>query len=145
MNAMPGGRGDGSSMRASDADRDRVLAELSQHFQAGRLTADELDERNGRALSARTLGELDALLSDLPALNEQRPFGPTPATVKRGGFLRNAPPAALIAPALVVAGVLALVLTVLGHGVGHVVVAPVVIVLVLVRLLGGGGRRRRRF
>jgi hypothetical protein len=35
---------------------DRVLAELSEHFQAGRLTAEELDERSGRALQARTVG-----------------------------------------------------------------------------------------
>lgn len=144
MSAMPGGPVPGSSMRASDADRDRVLAELSQHYQAGRLTADELDERNGRALSARTMGDLEPLLSDLPSLHEPRPFGPAPAAMTRGGGLRRVPPAALIGPALVVAGVIALLITVLGHGTGHVVFAPVVIVLVLARVLGGG-RRRRRF
>ena len=53
-------------MRAADADRDGVLAALSEHFQAGRLTSAELDERIGRALSARTLDELDALTADLP-------------------------------------------------------------------------------
>jgi len=36
-------------LRASDADRDAVLALLSEHFQAGRLTAGELDERSGQA------------------------------------------------------------------------------------------------
>jgi hypothetical protein len=56
-----------AAMRASDADRDAVLADLSEHFQAGRLTAAELDERTGQALAARTWGELSELLVDLPA------------------------------------------------------------------------------
>jgi len=56
-----------ADMRASDADRDAVLSELSEQFQAGRLTAAELDERAGQALAARTWGELRDLLRDLPA------------------------------------------------------------------------------
>ncbi len=56
-----------AQMKASDADRDAVLSDLSVHFQAGRLTAGELDERTGRALAARTWGELRDLLADLPA------------------------------------------------------------------------------
>jgi hypothetical protein len=39
---------------------------LRDHAVAGRLTPDELDERSGRAFGAHTLGELDALLADLP-------------------------------------------------------------------------------
>ncbi len=54
-------------LRISDADRDAVVAELSEHFQAGRLTIDELEERTGRAISARTGNDLDGLLADLPA------------------------------------------------------------------------------
>lgn len=45
-------------LRVSDADRDRALAELSQAFQAGRITADEFDERSGQALHSRTGKEL---------------------------------------------------------------------------------------
>jgi hypothetical protein len=63
-------------MRASDADRDSVVADLGEHFQAGRLTAAELDERTGQALTARTYGELTELLADLPAA---RPASPVPA------------------------------------------------------------------
>jgi hypothetical protein len=54
------------SLRVSDADRDRALSELSEAFQAGRITAGELDQRSGRALSAQTGEELTALLADLP-------------------------------------------------------------------------------
>jgi hypothetical protein len=53
-------------LRVSDADREHALHELSGAFQAGRLTADEFDERSGQALNARTGKELTALLTDLP-------------------------------------------------------------------------------
>jgi hypothetical protein len=53
-------------LRVSDADRDRALRELSEAFGAGRITADEFDQRSGQALAARTGKELTALLADLP-------------------------------------------------------------------------------
>lgn len=55
------------AVRVSDADRDAALAELSEHFQAGRLTSPEFDERTGKALSARTGMDLAELTTDLPA------------------------------------------------------------------------------
>ncbi|MFC4564999.1 DUF1707 domain-containing protein [Nocardiopsis mangrovi] len=51
--------------RASHADRDRVVDLLRVAAGDGRLTADELDERLEAALSARTVGELAALTTDL--------------------------------------------------------------------------------
>lgn len=54
-------------IRAGDADRDEVVASLQRHYQAGRLTLEELEERTRRAMAARTLGELAALMTDLPA------------------------------------------------------------------------------
>jgi hypothetical protein len=56
-------------IRASDADRDRVTALLREHHAAGRLTVEEFGERMEQALDARTLGELDELLADLPAID----------------------------------------------------------------------------
>src|ERR1700691_3964317 len=53
-------------LRVCDADRDRALCELSEAFQAGRITADEFDQRSQQALAARTGKELTALLADLP-------------------------------------------------------------------------------
>jgi Domain of unknown function (DUF1707)/Cell wall-active antibiotics response 4TMS YvqF len=52
-------------LRASDADRDRVLALLAEAVSDGRITADEHSERVQRACSARTLGELAGLTADL--------------------------------------------------------------------------------
>ena len=66
MNAMTGNYLP-AQMKASDSDRDAVVSDLGEHFQAGRLTAEEFDERMGRALAARTWGELRDLLADLPA------------------------------------------------------------------------------
>jgi len=54
-------------MRASDDDRQRVLTALEHHTGAGRLTLDEFAERVEVVAAARTLGELAAVVSDLPA------------------------------------------------------------------------------
>jgi hypothetical protein len=53
-------------LRASDAERDAVASELGQHFQDGRLDQAEFDVRLGAAMAAKTRGDLDALLADLP-------------------------------------------------------------------------------
>jgi hypothetical protein len=55
-------------IRVSDEQRERVAQDLREHFAAGRLTEDELDERVQRAYAARTERELQALRADLPQL-----------------------------------------------------------------------------
>ncbi|MFF4878067.1 MULTISPECIES: DUF1707 domain-containing protein [unclassified Micromonospora] len=55
-------------LRASDDDRNRVVAELHRHTTAGRLTLDEFSDRVGAVWTARTLGDLAALTRDLPVL-----------------------------------------------------------------------------
>jgi hypothetical protein len=59
------------SLRVSDAERDVTLRTLGDHAAVGRLTLDELEERSGRALAAKTRGELAVLTSDLPAEGAQ--------------------------------------------------------------------------
>ena len=54
-------------LRASDADRERVVAALHRHTAAGRLSLDEFGERVSRALAAVTRGDLAAVTVDLPA------------------------------------------------------------------------------
>jgi hypothetical protein len=56
-----------SELRASDAERERVAERLRTAGGEGRLTAEELEERLGRAFSARTEAELEPLTADLPA------------------------------------------------------------------------------
>lgn len=80
------------NLRVSDADRDQALAELSAHFEAGRLTSAEFDERTGRALSARTGSDLATLVADLPVLPaaSEKPgadvAAPDDASPARGGW-----------------------------------------------------------
>ncbi|HEY7075032.1 MAG TPA: DUF1707 domain-containing protein [Solirubrobacteraceae bacterium] len=53
-------------LRASDAERERVAAFLRDQAAEGRLDADELDERVGKAYAAKTVRELQGLMADLP-------------------------------------------------------------------------------
>jgi Domain of unknown function (DUF1707) len=63
---------DDSDLRASDEQRDRAAAEIREHFAAGRLSDDELSDRVQAAYAARTVGELNAVLADLPKLPATR-------------------------------------------------------------------------
>jgi hypothetical protein len=56
-------------IRASDADRDRAAEALREHHATGRLTVEEFQERLDRIYAAKTLGELDAVMADLPAID----------------------------------------------------------------------------
>lgn len=61
-------------LRASDAERDAVIAQLRRHAADGRLTMDEFEERVAEALAASTRGDLVPVLRELPPL----PPEPTP-------------------------------------------------------------------
>jgi hypothetical protein len=52
-------------LRASDVDRERVVALLSEALADGRLSHEEHSERMSAALAARTLGDLAGLTTDL--------------------------------------------------------------------------------
>jgi hypothetical protein len=88
------------SVRASDADRERVADQLRDHAGAGRLTTDELAGRLDVVYSARTVGELETVLHDLPG------EPPLPELVRRRAIARQAlvhrAGGALITDALVV-------------------------------------------
>jgi hypothetical protein len=56
------------SLRASDADREQVAQRLRHATAEGRLSGDELEERLDTVHPARTVGELEVLLADLPAI-----------------------------------------------------------------------------
>jgi hypothetical protein len=69
VTSRPGPR----DLRASDADRERVIALLNEAAGDGRLTLGEHSERVERAYAARTLGELAPLTADL-ALPSAQPI-----------------------------------------------------------------------
>lgn len=77
-------------LRAGDADRERVAAELRAHCAAGRLSLDELDERLAAAYAARTYGELRELTLDLPVHEHELPV-PASTTLGRPAARRRSP------------------------------------------------------
>lgn len=78
-------------LRASDADRERVVAVLGEALADGRLTMEEHSERTSRAYAARTLGELTGLTGDLipeeaqPILVDDRPVSVFFGRTRRDG------------------------------------------------------------
>jgi hypothetical protein len=57
---------DDRALRASDADRDRVAERLRQAAGDGRLSIAELQDRLDALYAAKTYGELDPVVADLP-------------------------------------------------------------------------------
>jgi hypothetical protein len=85
--------GDGS-LRAGNADRERVVAQLNAAFAEGRLDVGELDERVTAAYAAKTLGELVPLTADLP-VGRQRAQPAPPARRADRAPAPSGPPAAV--------------------------------------------------
>jgi hypothetical protein len=67
---------DRAQMLASTADRERAVEYLKAAFAEGRLGHEEYSARVGRALAARTFGDLDALTMDLPGARVPAPPAP---------------------------------------------------------------------
>src|SRR3954452_19508967 len=118
-----------SQIRASDAERERVVAFLRKHALEGRLDNEELEERIGLAYSARYVGDLERLIGDLP-----RPSAPArqrPAHVRHHRHRRHEP-----TPALIVAGIALLCVTGLPFAVMAGVVAMLAVIFALSMVLG---------
>ncbi|MFI8302221.1 DUF1707 domain-containing protein [Streptomyces sp. NPDC085927] len=61
-----------SELRVSDADRDRVADLLREALAEGRLSPDEHAERVEGVLAAKTAGELEVFVRDLPGAHQRR-------------------------------------------------------------------------
>jgi hypothetical protein len=72
-------------LRVGDSEREAVAAELREHYAQGRLTLEEFERRLDAALAAKTRGDLDRLIADLP--HAQPPGTPLPAS---GGWRGHA-------------------------------------------------------
>ena len=71
-------------LRASDAERERVVAFLREHALAGRLNDEELEERIGLAYAAVTVGDLERLIADLPRGHRPAPRRQCASPRRRG-------------------------------------------------------------
>ena len=94
-----------ATLRASDSDREHVTLRLKQAATEGRLAPEELEQRLEAALSARTYGELDAVLVDLPSLGRAVRTGARREQLEPG-WLRPTIAAAIAVPLMLAAAVL---------------------------------------
>jgi hypothetical protein len=148
-------------IRASDADREVVVATLREAFEAGRVTLEEFNERVSAAYESKTWGDLRRLTIDLPAQpilgSDVRgrhlppaaglprfPARPAPGT----GFVREPDPSQEEPPALrrrrpaAVLIPLAVWALLLLHSAGGAGVAfLVIVVFVLISIMSSIGRR----
>jgi len=62
----------GGPIRIGDSEREDAVKRLGEHYEAGRLTAEEHAERVGRALEAKTESDLTALFTDLPGAHQAK-------------------------------------------------------------------------
>jgi Flp pilus assembly protein TadB len=118
-----------NGLRASDADREQIAERLRDAAAEGRLLAEELEERLEKTFKARTYGELDAVVADLPANRVAR-----------------RPPVPLARPALVVAIALAAV-AIIAFAIlliTGLLAAWALWAFIAWWMFGGRGRRRQR-
>ena len=127
MDSFPSGH-----LRVSDAERDRAISDLSEHFQAGRLTMEEFEERSDQAVHAKTYADLAVLFHDLPRI--KRPVVPAPdrRPAPRSSS-RLGPLVATLVSALVAVAVSLLSVAEPHHR--FVVVVPIILWLLVVRRL----------
>jgi Domain of unknown function (DUF1707) len=84
--------GKAADIRISDTEREEAVSALGEHLSSGRLELTEYEERCGRAVAARTRGELEALFTDLPAPHPDLSSAAPPGTLfQRAGQLAVRP------------------------------------------------------
>jgi hypothetical protein len=69
------------ALRIGDAERDAAAADLGEHYAAGRLTLDELNERLESVFAARTYGQIARVMADLPGPGRLGRFAEPPPPV----------------------------------------------------------------
>ncbi len=102
-------------MRIGDAEREEAVRRLGEHYEAGRLTADEHGERVEAALRAKTQAELGGVFVDLPGERPESaqqqgagPAGPPPGRGRRPEWAAKGPFGKVPLPLLVALGAIAL-------------------------------------
>jgi len=142
-----------NSIRASDVDREVVVATLRDAYTAGRLTLEEFDERTSAAYASKTWGDLRKLTEDLPSqpvLGSDVPGRRLPSTTlastalpshpeRNNGTIppvRRRPRAIAFLPIVTLWLVLAL-----ASRSAHDIVAPTVVLVMTIAVLSFGRRR----
>jgi hypothetical protein len=121
--------GEAGRLRASHADRNRVIDVLKAAFTQGMLDKDEFDLRVGQVLTSRTYADLAALTADIPATLAAQP-PPVPARQSRErSFVKALACALVVVPTTMVGLVL-----IAGH---HLAPAAIILNVVLFACMVG--------
>lgn len=72
-----------------DADRDRLVSVLREHYAAGRLSLDELRRRSELVYASAYLDEAQLALAELPPIAGSSASAAAPASAPRQGWLRR--------------------------------------------------------
>lgn len=130
----------GGPLRIGDKEREDAVKRLGEHFEAGRLSAEEHTERIGRALEAKTAAELAALFTDLPGGHQ--PSADEAWAGRAGGFGPARGPLGKIPfPLLIALGVIAVIASIgCVVGGGHPPILPLLLIVAAVLFV----RKRRQ-
>jgi hypothetical protein len=143
-------------MRASDEDRERVVAALQEQVGEGRLTLDEFEQRSRDVYEAKTIADLRDIVKDLPVnlFPEARqqvppwqqpfPLPVTPPWHQRPNSRQMAVRRNPMLVGIMAIAALIIVVNVVGFLAGaalHFVLPVFLIGCILMRVAGVGGRR----
>jgi VIT1/CCC1 family predicted Fe2+/Mn2+ transporter len=123
-----------SQLRASDSDRDAIVERLRKAAGEGRISSEELEERVDAALRARTYGELEWLIADLPRTDVARRRRPS---LGRSAYVGAGALAAVTVPLLVMGVVIVFVLAA-----AALTAAWWIVAIAFWMICRGAGRRR---
>jgi hypothetical protein len=135
-------------LRASDADRQRVVEHLQEAFSEGRLDLGELDERTAAVYAAKTIGELKEFTRDLPprTAKPELPAAP-PSDDELSDRMRrgvNALPAWVLPTIGVIVAINVVIWVVATVVTGLHMVFPWWAILLIIWLAGGRAQRQQR-
>ena len=153
------------AMRASDSDREKVVQALQEQVGEGRLTLTEFEQRSTEAYAtAKTVGDLRALTSDLPidplappkpqlaSWQQPWPLPGNPPWAQQGNYFpRPRPlgqsPVRRVHPLRIAVAAIVLIagLSVIAHVLFGILFPWPLLVFLLFAFAGGGGRRRRYY
>lgn len=140
----------GGPIRIGDKEREDAVKRLGEHYEAGRLTAEEHTERIGRALEAKTEADLKALFTDLPGTHKESSaprtegfagaFGPG----RRPGWAARGPLGKIPFPVLIALAAIALIVSIgCVVGGGHPPVLPLLLIVAAVVIVRKRKQERR--
>jgi len=152
--SAPSSGSDPSNIRIGDAERTSALDALGEHLSSGRIDLDEFGTRSAQVTQARTVADLRALFTDLPAPHPTLP-GPAPVIRQAAQPVPAAPssparPADTRSPAqrfagaaVAISGILALVLFLFLHIPWYIFLLPAVVAIISGAVWGNNGNDRR--